>query len=195
MAVLQFEGIYKNKIIKLLLADDIVVKMINPVLNPKLDDITDVLLGFKGKIGYEIVEEQGYIFDHDFVDDTVTDEKTFIFVETQIPNISTTSPLIDFNLYFTVFTHNRLVDLNSLSTPTKNEMRKLGYIGNRIDILCAAIDRIINGNSGLGIGEVQPSKQNFSTVYKPKLEYYGKQLRYVVKGYNTGSDTCDSMKR
>ncbi len=194
MALLQFEGIYKNKIIKLLINNELVIKMINPTPNPKLDDIADVLLGFSGKVGSETVEEQGHIFDHDFVDDTVTNEKTFIFIETQIPTISTSSPLVDFNLYITVFCHERLVDLNNNSVPTKNEMKKMGYIGNRIDILCSVIDKIMMGNKNLGIGAVSPSKQNFSCVYKPKIGYYGKQLRYIVKGYNSGSEMCDSLE-
>lgn len=191
MPLLNFEGIYKKRIIDLLLKDELIVKLINPTPNPLLDDIIDVLTGGQWIVQGKQVKEQGHIFDHDFVDDTITEEKTFIFVETNIPYVSANCPLTDFYLYVTVFANNNLVNLTSSSMPKKSDMRKLGYIGNRIDILCAVIDKILNGNNKIGIGKVMPSDRNFTSIYKPKVGYYGKQLRYFVKGYNTERDSCD----
>ena len=193
MAVLRAEGVFKNKIIKLFIKNPLLVRLINPKKNESLDDVAEVLLGFDGVVGDKRVYEQGHIFDHDFADDTTITERTFIFVETQVPTVNVNSPLIDFNLYITVFTCHRLVDLSDTSVPTKNEMKKLGYMGNRIDILCAVIDEILNGYENLGIGRVMPSGINYTTIYKPKVGYYGKQLRYTVKGYNAGSDLCELM--
>lgn len=190
MSLAKLDGLYKERIIKLLLADETIIKLINPTPNPLLD-ISEVLLGGEWNINGEQIKEQGHIFDHDFVDDTVTEQKVFIFVETQVPTIDAYNPyLVDINLYISIFADNRLIDLTDRTSPTKGEMKKLDFHGNRIDMLCAEVDDILNGKSDIGLGNIQPCTRNFSSIYKPKVGYYGKILHYYVKGFNVGDDEC-----
>ena len=193
MSLANLDGLYKERIIKLLLADDTVVKLINPTPNSLLD-IPEVLLGGEWNINGKLIKEQGHIFDHDFVDDTITEQKTFIFVETQVPSIDKYKPyLVDINLYISVFADNRLVRLSDKTAPTKGEMKKLGFHGNRIDMLCARVDELLNGRDNIGLGDIKPYERSYTSVYKPKVGYYGKMLHYYVKGYNTENNECGEV--
>ena len=103
---------------------------------------------------------------------------------------------MDFSLYIFVFTDKDLVRLNTCSSPTAKEAKNMGYFatdsyGNRIDILCDCIVRILNGTDELaGIGNVKPSPRNHLTTYRPNAQYYGKCLQYHITNYNAGSDSC-----
>lgn len=187
---------YKHKIINLLLKSKDFIKLISPKESncPNLDTV-DVLLGGEWIIDGKKWVEQGYVFDHDFVNDSITDKKTFVFVDTDIPSIDK-NMFLDFSLYVFVFTDKDLVKLTTCSSPTAKEAQDMGYFstgtyGNRIDILCDCIDRILNGTDELaGIGDVQPAARNYLTTYRPNAQYYGKCLHYQITNYNTGSDDC-----
>lgn len=188
MSNLYWSGKYKDKTIQLLINNETVVRLINPVLNPALD-LADNLTGGEWSINGEKITEQGYIFDYSLTDNTFSQPKTCISVETDIDTISQ-NMFMEFGLYIYVFTHKSLVQLSSASIPSKNDMNISGYCGNRIDCLCDAVDRMINGNPSFGIGEVMPAPNKHMTVYTPHSEYYGKCLKYIVKNYNTGGDSC-----
>ena len=190
MSNLYFVGEYKEKIMKLLADNNIVVKLINPDLSNADLDLIDVLMGGEWIINGEKVEEQGHIFDHNFVDETVNQVKTFIFVETDIDTISD-NIFTEFGLYVFIFSHKKLIRLSPSSIPTKNEMKKAGYCGNRIDCLCDAVDRMLNGNNTFGIGEVIPHPRGHMGIYQPSTDYYGKVLKYKVRNYNPGGDICE----
>ncbi len=192
MSNLYFSGEYKDKIIKLLINNNIVVQLINPVTdNPNIDlDLPDVLLGGSWIIDGKQVTEQGNIFNHAFVPMLTDETKTFIFVETDIQTIED-NIFTQFGLYIYVFTHKDLVRLTSTSVPTKNTMKKAGYSGNRIDCLCDAIDRVLNGNESFGIGNVIPASRNHMVAYAPNNVHYGKVLKYTVKNYNPGGEECE----
>lgn len=191
MSNLYFSGEYKEKIINLLIKNKEVVKLINPDLsNPDLD-LNDVLIGGEWIINGQRVSEQGHIFDYNFVDDTITQTKVFIFVETVVDSIKQ-STFTDFGLYICIFAHKSLIRLSSQTTPTKNEMKKGGYCGNRIDCLCDAVDRMLNGNSSFGLGKVVPTSRNHMEPYQPSKNFYGKVLQYKVTNYNPGGDNCEN---
>lgn len=114
---------YKNEIINLLCQNQNFIKLINPKSNPC-----------------------EYIFDYDFTDDALAEEKTFVFVDTDIDTIRD-NLFTDFTLCVYVFTSKNLVRLNSSSAPTTKEVKDMGYFsadtwGNRIGALCECIDRI-----------------------------------------------------
>lgn len=189
ISTLRFSSEYKNKIINLLLENEDFIKLINPTPSKCPDlDIIDVLLGGSWEINGKKYVEQGYIFDHNFVNETTTDEKTFAFVETTINNIS--HDLVDFSLYVCLFSNKNLIRLSRTSFPTTKEVMDMGYFaselnGNRIDVLCEIVDGIINGNSSLNaLGDIKPDSRNFMTVFTPNTNYYGKCLKYTVQNYN-----------
>ena len=196
MANLYCAASYKNKIITLLLQNKNFVKLINPVPSEcKYLDIVDVLLGGEWFIDGKKYEEQGHIFDYNFVNETTTDKKTFVFVETDIDTI-TDNMFTSFNLYVCIFSDKSLIRLTSETIPTVKEIKDMGYFAsnyaNRIDVLCDITDRILNGSSQFaGLGDIQPASRNYVTIYSPNKNYYGKCLKYKISNYNDSGDTCD----
>lgn len=185
MSNIYYAASYKNKIINLLLKNKDFIKLMNPTPSECEDlDIVDVLIGGEWIINGKKWEEQGHVFDYDFVDDTTTQEKTFVFVETDIDTISM-DMFSDFNLYICVFTSKKLVRLNSSTVPTAKEVKNMGYFAsstaNRIDTLGQIIDKTINGNEKIaGIGTVKPVSRGHWTRYTPNNKYYGRCLKYHI---------------
>lgn len=137
----------------------------------------------------------GHVFDHNFVDETTTVEKSFVFVETDIDTIRK-NLFTDFNLYVCVFTAKPLIRITDATIPSINDVEMMGYnighFGNRVDILCDVVDRILNGNKKLkGIGDVKPAERGFCTIYSPSNKYYGKCLKYNISNLNELEDTCE----
>lgn len=186
---------YKNKIINLLIRNKDFVKLVNPSPSKCPDlDIADILLGGTWIINGQKYQEQGHVFDYDFVDDTTVEEKTFVFVETDIDTVIENT-FMNFNLYIYIFADKSLVRLNNMSVPTAVEVKNMGYFanshGNRIDVLCDIVDRTINGSDKIeGIGNVEPSKRYHLTRYNPNYKYYGKCLKYSITNYNSGGNEC-----
>lgn len=195
MSNLYFSAKYKNKIINLLLKNKDFIKLVNPTPNECAEiDIIDVLIGGQWIINGKKYEEQGHIFDYNFVDDTITQEKTFVFIETDIDSIRD-NIFTDFNLYVCIFTSKNLVRLTAHSIPTINQVKNMGYFastyGNRIDILCDVVDKTLNGTDKIkGIGNVQAASRNYVSMYLPNSKYYGKCLKYKITNYNDSGDSC-----
>lgn len=101
----------------------------------------------------------------------------------------------DFSLYICIFTAKKLVRLTDVTKPTAKEVKDMGFFastnGNRIDVLCDIVDRIINGNKKIeGIGIVQPDPRSYVTQYCPNNKYYGKCLKYNITNYIEEEDEC-----
>lgn len=195
MSNLYYAASYKNKIINLLLENKNLIKLINPKPSECKDiDIVDVLMGGEWIIDGINYEEQGHIFDYNFVDDTTTEKKTFIFVETDIDTVRNEF-FTDFNLYVCIFTDKKLVKLTNNSVPTVNEVKSMGYFSgtyaNRIDVMCDIVDGILNGTNKIaGIGDVQPAPRNYVTIYCPNNKFYGKCLKYHISNLNETEVGC-----
>lgn len=201
MSNLYYASAYKSKIINILLGSKDLIKLINPT--PDSDgyengylDLVDVLIGgtwFDGKRKYE---EQGHIFDYNFVDETTTKEKTFILVETDIENVRQ-NMFADFNLYISIFTAKSLVRLTNDTIPTAKEVKDMGYFAsnnaNRIDVMCDIVDSLLNGNTKIpGIGSVTPAPRYYVQSYCPSKKYYGKCLKYTVTNLNEIEEFCEN---
>lgn len=196
MSNLYVSSKYKSDVINLLYRSDNFIKLINPIPSECPDlDIIDVLNGGTWVINGKKWEEPGHVFDYNFVNETTTEKKTFVFIETDIETIRD-NIFTDFNLYVCIFTSKDLVRLNKSSSPTAKEVKNMGYFattshGNRIDALCDCVDRILNGSSKInGIGDVKPASRNHMTTYLPNSNYYGKCLKYNITNYNPGGDEC-----
>ena len=195
MSNLYYAAEYKNKIINLLIKNKSLIKLINPTPSECNDiDIVDVLLGGEWFINGKQYKEQGHIFDYNFVNETTTDQKTFIFVETDIDTVRD-NLFTDFNLYVCIFTAKELVRLTSKTSPTVEEVKEMGYFAgsyaNRIDVLCDIVDGILNGTDKIkGIGDVEPATRGYVSMYCPNSKYYGKCLKYKISNLNMGDDEC-----
>lgn len=188
---------YKNVIINLLLKDKDFVTLMNPPkpLHSQLDT-QDMLLGGTWFINKKKYEVQGQLFDHNFVEDTTDEEKTFVFVETDIDMIRQ-NMFTDFNLYICIFTAKSLIRITDNTVPSINEVEEMGYevghYGNRVDILCDIVDRILNGNKKIkGTSDIKPSERGFCTIYSPNNKYYGKCLRYKISNLNDMEEYCEN---
>lgn len=186
---------YKNVIINLLLKDNDFITLMNPQKSPhKQISTQDMLLGGTWIINGKKYEVQGQLFDHNFVDETTTDDKTFVFVETDIDTIRQ-NIITDFNLYICIFSSKSLIRITDNTVPSINEVEELGYevghYGNRIDILCDVVDNILNGNEKIkGIGNMEPAQRGFCTIYSPNNKYYGKCLKYNISNLNDEEEYC-----
>ncbi len=187
---------YKNIIINLLLKDNDFVTLMNPQ-NPPHNQlgIQDMLLGGTWFIDNKKYEVQGQLFDHNFVTDTIEEEKTFVFVETDIDMIRQ-NIFTDFNLYICIFTAKTLIRITDDTAPSINEVEEMGYevghYGNRIDVLYDIVDRILNGNKKIkGISKATPAQRGFCTIYFPNSKYYGKCLKYNISNFNDTEEYCE----
>lgn len=186
---------YKNKIINLLLKSKDFIRLINPSPSDcEYLDIIDVLLGGEWMFNGKQYKEKGHVFDYDFVAETTTDVRTYIFVETDIEYVRQRI-FTDFNLYVYIFTSKNLVRITDTSVPTVQQVKDMGYVtgtyANRIDVLCDIVDRILNGNDKIqGIGSVVPADRGFCTLYCPNNNYYGKRLKYNITNLNEYEDYC-----
>ncbi len=188
---------YKNVIINLLLKDNDFVTLMSPQKPPHNQlGIQDMLLGGTWFIDNKKYEVQGQLFDHNFVTDIIEEEKTFVFVETDIDMIRQ-NIFTDFNLYICIFTAKTLIRITDGTTPSINEVEEMGYevghYGNRIDVLCDIVDGILNGNKKIkGISDVTPAQRGFCTIYSPSIKYYGKCLKYNISNFNDMEEYCES---
>lgn len=197
MSVLYTASNYKNTIISLLLRNQDFISLINPQKPPhSLMSTEDMLLGGVWFFNGKKYEEQGHIFDHNFVDDTTVQEKTFVFVETDIDSIYQENTFADYHLYICIFTSKNLVRITDDTVPSINDVEIMGYnaghYGNRVDILCDNVDKILIGNKKLkGIGDIKRSPRGFCTIYSPNNKYYGKCLKYIISNLNETEDNCN----
>ena len=195
MSNLYIASNYKNTIVNLLLKNSDFITLMNPPA-PLHDFLSteDMLLGGTWVLNGEKYEVQGQVFDHNFVDETTTDQKTFVFVETDIDSIRQDF-FVDFNLYICIFTSKNLVRITEDTIPSIDDVEvmgyNIGYYGNRIDIMCDTVDRILNGNKKIkGIGDIRPADKGFCSIYSPNSNYYGKRLKYVVTNLNESDEYC-----
>ncbi len=195
MANLYYAGSYKNKIINLLLANKDFITLLSPQLSEYDElDMIDVLLGGEWIINGKLHKEQGHVFDYNFVNDHITEKKTFVFVETDIESVRD-NIFTDFNLYVHIFADKDIIRLTEVSIPTVQQVKEMGYFvgnrANRIDVLCDIVDRILNGTDRVkGIGRVRPAARRYMTIYQPANEYYGKCLKYTISNYNDTDIQC-----
>lgn len=186
---------YKNVIINLLLNNNDFVTLMNPPSPPHSQlELQDMLLGGTWFINKKKYEVQGQLFDHNFVNETTDEEKTFVFIETDIDMIRQ-NMFTDFNLYVCIFTAKSLIRITDDTIPSINKAESMGYevghYGNRIDILCDIVDRILNGNKKIkGISDIKPAQRGFCTIYSPNNKYYGKCLKYNISNLNEEDEYC-----
>lgn len=192
-------GKYIDKIINLIVSSEDCVKLINPKDDSRFD-VEDILLGGEfeleeydavlGQNVKQVVELQPYIYDYAYTVNPTLDDRTIICVDA-LANNARDNILTDFTLHIYVFTQKRLNRLSEKSTPTKSEMESLGYYGNRVNMLCSAVEKVIKDSDDIGgIGKVNPANNGYITLFLPHADYYGKHLTYNVYGYNDDEKEC-----
>lgn len=109
------------------------------------------------------------VFLYDWIDDTVTEAKTFISVDVDVPYVDSIATA-NFDLFIYIAVHKSLMSMNG-------EIRR--------DALASRIDYLINGNLDFGFAKVELS--NVSRFRQGK-EFFGRTLVYRVHHYNRIGD-------
>lgn len=154
-SVLKDIGIYKNRLISLLLESP---------------DILELMLGKEyTEIDVEnIVYKQ--IFPYLYVDDTQTSVKTFLCFDVGVARVPTAT-IKDIKIIMRIYCH-------------KDCMRysKNGYLGTRADILSDMIERQLGDSYRFGVGRLQ--LESVLPIYLEKT-YYGKEIIYTTPDFKT----------
>lgn len=143
---------YKNKIMKMFCENDEVVKLVAHI--DDADDIDGLTLAYSR------------IYPFEYVPETVKEDDTFICFDVDIPDVESEviyHPVI----YIWMFTH-------------KDTLR-LDKGGVRTDMLAAEIDKMLNGNRTLGLGELDLRSV---TRFAPIKDFQGRVLVYEGKDTN-----------
>jgi hypothetical protein len=105
------------------------------------------------------------VFPYHWLDNSITEQKSFLCFSVSTPRTQTqTIKDVEMKIWF--FSH-----ANIMWTPT----------GPRIDLLAAAVDNLLNGASGFGIGKAELLGTREIT---PAKDFYGYEIRYLVKDFN-----------
>lgn len=189
-------GDYKDLLFKLLLysgeKSDLLIDITMPTLDDERFDKYDNFTGgeFETYTGVgknqtvEHVKLQGRLFDVPFIYSTVTNTINVICIDT---NISSCNP----NTKEMVITLNVMChkDNLELDIETKRKYKKLGYVGNRLDIMVALIGEILNYStengkkSGIQIGTLNPIPRNPVIPDYPNNNFFGKTMTYTCSDF------------
>ncbi len=139
----------------------------------KNKDIRELILGdTTGKSTTEVAKEfKNYVKSHLFIDDTITETKTFIFYDVILPSLHTQTK--ECSVIMFAICHRDILD----------NYAKEGYYGNRADILTQMIvNALINDKetaNSFGIGELTLDSVD---VYNSQ-RMYGCELRFSVPSF------------
>lgn len=114
-----------------------------------------------------------YIYDYNYVDDTVTESRAFVWVEAEIPTVSNRQ-VKNMRLYVTVACHKRYMDITTGIFD--------GIAGNRRDNIIRYIDKELNGSEIFGIGRL--SLRSVKTISSSNQEFSIRELCYEVPDFN-----------
>lgn len=191
MASYEFKslGEYKNLLFQLLMLSgeksDLLMEIVMPTLdNDKLDKYDNFLGGefeiYNSDGDREIVKLQGRLFDVPFIYSTVENTINTICIDTNVRscNQNTKEMVITLN----VICHK---DNLKLDYETKRKYKKLGYTGNRLDIIVSLIGEILNysKDSELGIGVLIPFPRNPIVPDYPNNNFFGKTMNYICSDF------------
>lgn len=179
-------GLIKEAVGNILMTNDDVSELVMPFLDD--DDYSFEDNWFGSKIGKNIQGQikdnrlLGHCKDVPYMDETITDTRSLILMETYA---NVTTSIIDYTLVINVICHRDVVELDD---DEKSDWRKKGYAGNRIDMICQAInnaltDDMIKDSFGIGAMSLDtrvPQMQSF----KPNTNFYGRTLVYRIDDIN-----------
>lgn len=179
-------GLIKEAVGNILMTNDDVSELVMPFLDD--DDYSFEDNWFGSKIGKNIqgqVKDNrllGHCKDVPYMDETITDTRSLILMETYA---NVTTSIIDYTLVINVICHRDVVELDD---DEKSDWRKKGYAGNRIDMICQAInnaltDDMIKDSFGIGAMSLDTRVSQMQS-FKPNTNFYGRTLVYRIDDIN-----------
>ena len=179
-------GLIKEAVGNILMTSDDVSELVMPFLDD--DDYSFEDNWFGSKIGKNIqgqVKDNrllGHCKDVPYMDETITDTRSLILMETYA---NVTTSIIDYTLVINVICHRDVVELDD---DEKSDWRKKGYAGNRVDMICQAInnaltDDMIKDSFGIGAMSLDTRVSQMQS-FKPNTNFYGRTLVYRIDDIN-----------
>lgn len=105
------------------------------------------------------------VFPYPWMNNTAAEAKSYLCFSVSTPRVE--SPTIkDVEIKVWVFSHESVMKTSS---------------GPRIDLIASAIDRLLNGVGGVGLGKIALLS---TRDFVPAKDFYGYELRYLVKDFN-----------
>lgn len=179
-------GLIKEAVGNILMTNDDVSELVMPFLDD--DDYSFEDNWFGSKIGKNIQGQikdnrlLGHCKDVPYMDETITDTRSLILMETYA---NVTTSIIDYTLVINVICHRDVVELDD---DEKSDWRKKGYAGNRVDMICQAInnaltDDMIKDSFGIGAMSLDTRVSQMQS-FKPNTNFYGRTLVYRIDDIN-----------
>ena len=180
-------GLIKEAVGNILMMNDDVNTLVMPYLDDEDYSFEDNWFGCK--IGENIhgqVKDNrllGHCKDVPYMDETITDTRSIILMETY--PIKFHNSVIDYNLVINVVSHRDVLELNDV---VKSEWHKKGYTGNRVDMICQAInlaltDDMIKDSFGIGTMRLDTRTSQLQS-FKPNTNFYGRTMVYRIDDIN-----------
>nr|DAQ86966.1 MAG TPA: hypothetical protein [Caudoviricetes sp.] len=161
MANLKEIDIYKQKIIEMLLSDDIIVQLLTSDPN-------------RTTPAKDLVYTQ--VFPYDWMDLISLTAQAYICVDVDILKLSSNYAVKDCTMTVWVMCHQQAMSLRG------SDNYGLSYVGGTLrDKLADRIDYLINGHGDFGFGKVNLLK---APRFDPGGQYYGRELVYYVQDFN-----------
>ena len=114
-----------------------------------------------------------YVKSHLFIDDTITDTKSYIFYDVRMPHIHTTTK--ECKVVMFVLSHRDVLE---------EDCDFEGYYGNRVDILSEMIEDCLLNNQQVvrdfGIGDLQLESVE---IFNNSKHFYGLQMVFCVPNF------------
>lgn len=179
-------GLIKKVVGNILMTNDDVSELVMPCLDDDEYSFEDNWFG--SKIGENIYGQLkdnrllGHCKDTPYMDETITDTRSLILMETY-PSISTS--IIDYTLVINVVCHRDVVNMDD---NVKSELEQRGYVGNRVDMICQAINKALTDESVVnkfGIGKMSlDTRASQGQSFKPNTNFYGRTFVYRIDDIN-----------
>lgn len=139
------------------------------------EDIRKLLIGnTEGMTAKEMrTAFKKYVKSHLFIDETITDTKTYIFYDVRMPHIYATTK--DCKVHMFVLSHRDILEV---------DCDFVGYYGNRVDILSEMIEDCLLNNEKVakdfGIGDLQLESVD---IFNNSKRFYGLQMIFDVPNF------------
>lgn len=151
---------YKQKILELILSDEIAVNLIS---GEKSHALPAKDLIYKA------------VFPYDWLNTTSLTARAYVSVEANVSGVSTTA-VKNCEIHILVMCHEDAMSL------INSDLYHLSYTGGTLrDKLSDRIDYLLNGNINFGFGKLELIS---APVFDPGGRYYGRELVYMVQDFN-----------
>lgn len=180
-------GRYKDIMMDIFYQSEDIRNLTMPVLDDARFDLQANFFGGK-ELAYsnpdtgstEYVTLPGHCFDVPYLDQSLTEERAVILLESLITRIE--GPRIkevEIDVY--ALSHKSFIHL---SAAEKSSYLKKGYSGNRVDMMAAAIELAVKERAReFGIGKIRLNSQNPILPYETENSFYGKKLSFLCSDF------------